>query len=301
MTRIAITGSSGLIGSALAAQLAAGGHEVVPVLRGAQADPKGLWDPATGWIREDALDGCAAVVHLAGASIGEGRWTAARRKELRESRIEATRLLVGHLRALKDPPKTLVSASAVGYYGDRGDEVMVEESAPGSGFLAELVRDWEQEALNASDLGIRTAVLRFGVIISRQGGALGRMLLPFRLGVGGRLGSGRQWMSWISLDDAAGVIEHAIVSNVDGPLNAAAPEPVTNRTFTAELARTLRRPAIFPIPGLALRLAFDGMADEMLLASQRVDSGRLVASGYAFRHATIGSGLAAALEKAPAP
>ncbi len=298
MARIAITGSSGLVGSALAAQLAAGGHEVVPVVRGGQADPRALWDPSRGWIREAALDRCAALIHLAGASIGEGRWTAARRQELRRSRIDATRLLVGHLSTLKDPPKTLVSASAVGYYGDRGEEILTEDSPPGSGFLAELVRDWEQEALNADSVGVRPVVLRFGIVISGQGGALGRMLLPFKLGAGGRLGSGRQWMSWISLHDAVGVIEHVVANDIAGPINATAPEPATNRVFTAELARVLRRPAVLPLPGFALRLAFGAMADEMLLASQRVDSRRLVASGYAFRHAHVGSALDGTLRPA---
>jgi len=299
MSRIAITGSSGLVGSALAARLEAHGHDVLPVLRGSESNPKALWNPATGWVREGALDGCEAVVHLAGASIGEGRWTASRRSELRASRIDATRLLVGHLRNLKIPPKTFISASAVGYYGNRGDELLGEDAGPGSGFLAELVRDWEREALAAGDLGIRTVILRLGVVISGQGGALGRMLVPFRLGAGGRLGSGRQWMSWISLDDAAGVVEHAIGADVDGPLNTAASEPVTNREFTAALGHALRRPAIFPIPRVALRMAFGGMADEMLLASQRVDTSRLVASGYVPRHSNIGSALVAALGRPP--
>ena len=297
MARIAMTGSSGLIGTALARRLEGDGHEVLRMVRGSPGDASAVWDPAAGWVREGALAGCDVVVNLGGASIGEGRWTASRKAELRRSRIEATRLLIDHLRTLKPPPRAFVSASAVGYYGDRGDEVLVEESAAGDGFLAELVSDWEHEASRAAEVGCTTALVRLGVVIAGEGGALSRMLLPFRLGVGGRLGNGRQWMSWITLEDAVGGLAHVIDEGLGGPLNVVAPGAVTNREFTAALGRALRRPAFMPVPAVALRMVFGEMAPEMLLASQRVAAGRLVASGYRFSQPEIEGALAAALGK----
>lgn len=290
MARIAITGSSGLVGSALRHRLESDGHEAVRVLRGDPSNVSAVWNPEAGWIRPGALQGCKAVVHLAGASIGEGRWTARRRAELRTSRIDATRLLVDHLATLARPP-ALVSASAVGYYGNRGDEILTEESAPGTGFLAELTRDWEAEAARAREAGITVTILRLGVVLSREGGALPRILLPFRLGVGGRLGNGRQWMSWLTLDDAVGAIEHAITTRLDGVFNAVSPEPVTNRDFTRALGRALRRPALFPAPAFGLRLLLGGSADELLLWSQRVLSQKLEDTGYRFQHPDLGSAL----------
>ena len=285
--RVAITGSSGLIGTALAAHLEADGNEVVR-LRRAEAKRRGhYWNPAQGWIAPDALEGCDAVVHLAGASIGEGRWTATRKRMLRSSRIEATRLLVAHLGSMARPPSVLVSGSAVGFYGDRGDEVLTEDSARGSGFLAELCEDWEREARGAEAHGIRVATPRFGVVLARHGGALPRMVLPMRLGAGGRLGNGQQWMPWVTLRDAVRALEFLVTHEVRGPFNVVAPEVVMNADFTKALARQLHRPALFPAPAFALRLLLGQAADELLLASQRVTSKRLEAAAFAFEDATL--------------
>jgi hypothetical protein len=284
-----------MIGTALRARLAGQGHEVVRVLRGNPSDPAAIWDPEAGWFREGALEGVDAVVHLAGASIGEGRWTNRRRAELRSSRIEATRLLVAHLSTLDQKPPVLVSASAIGYYGSRGDEQLTEESSAGSGFLADLTRDWEQEVLAARALGIRTTLLRFGVLLARDGGALPRMLLPFKFGAGGRLGNGRQWMSWATLDDALRATEYALTDGPDGPINVVAPGAVTNRDFTKALGHVLRRPTLFPVPRLALRLAVGASVDDLLFASQRVVPQRLAASGFSFEHGEIEPALRAVL------
>jgi uncharacterized protein len=298
MSRIAITGSSGLIGSALRKSLQADGHEVVRVLRGNDSDPAALWDPARNWVRPGALEGCDAVVHLAGDSIGEGRWTEARKRQLTTSRVDATRLLVGHLATLEKRPAVFVSASAVGYYGSRGDEELDETSGPGNDFLAGLVRDWEAEAARAADHGIRTVTLRYGVVLSREGGALAKMLLPFKLGAGGRLGSGKQWMSWVSLADAAGAAAHAIAtSSLDGVVNVTAPDPVTNAAFTKALGAALHRPTLVPIPGFGMKLLFGSEAAEaLLLTGQRVLPKKLLASGYTFRYPDIAGALAAALK-----
>lgn len=263
--------------------------------RGAPADPAASWDAGNGWFRPGALEGCQAVVHLAGASIGEGRWTVGRRAELRSSRIEATRLLVEHLASLEMKPEVLISASAVGFYGDRRDEELDETAEPGTGFLAELTRDWEREVVRASNLGIRTVRLRFGVILAANGGALPRMLLPFKFGAGGRLGNGKQWMPWVTLPDVVGAIEHALATNLEGVFNVVAPEPVTNSGFTKALGHALHRPTILPVPKFALRLLLGESADELLFASQRVSAQKLVGSGYAFQQPKIAAGLAAAL------
>jgi uncharacterized protein (TIGR01777 family) len=284
-----------MIGTALRARLQGQGHKVVRVLRGVPSEPSAIWNPETGWFREGALEGVDAVVHLAGASIGEGRWTNGRRAELRSSRIDATRVLVGHLSTLKRKPDALISASAIGYYGSRGDEPLTEDSSPGAGFLAKLTRNWENEVLSARELGIRTTVLRFGVLLAKDGGALPRMMLPFKFGAGGRLGSGRQWMSWATLDDALRAIEYCLSTGTDGPVNVVAPGAVTNRDFTKTLSRVLRRPALFPVPRLALRLAVGPSADELLFASQRVVPGRLSASGFTFEQGEIEPALRAVL------
>ena len=296
--RVAITGSSGLIGTALRARLEAEGHNVVPFVRGAAEKPGAMWDPGADWIRPGAFDGVDAVVHLAGASIGEGRWTAARRKELLNSRVAPTRLLVSQLAALPRPP-ILVSASAIGYYGNRGDEVLDEEAARGTGFLADVTAAWEAAAIAGREAEVRTSILRFGVVLSRKGGALPRMLLPFRLGAGGNLGSGRQWMSWVTLDDATRAICHVLASGTDGTFNVTAPNPVTNREFTRALARALHRPALIPIPPFALRLLLGESADELLLAGQRVVPSRLAAAGFQFGQGDIAAGIAAALTGTP--
>ncbi len=269
--RVAITGSSGLVGSALRALLGTGGNEVVPV-------PRGDTSAAT-------LAGSDVVVHLAGESIANRRWNAAQKERIRESRTEGTGSLALALASLPRPPRVLVCASAIGYYGDRGEEVVDETSAPGSGFLADVCRQWEGAAGAAVRAGIRVVHLRFGVILSPAGGALAKMLPPFRMGVGGRLGSGRQAMSWISIDDAIGAIHHACVTEgMQGPVNAVAPGALSNAEFTQTLARVLRRPALLPMPALAARLAFGEMAQELLLTGARVKPARLLESGYRFRH-----------------
>lgn len=285
--KVALTGSSGLVGAALTRALAAAGHRVVRFVRPKSPPaPDALrWDPATGQIDPAAAEGLDALVHLAGENIAGGRWTAARKARIRDSRVTATRLLCEALAKLSRPPRVLVCASAIGYYGNRGDQVMREESAPGSDFLAEVCRAWELAAEPVIHKGIRVVHLRFGVILSPAGGALRKMLLPFRLGLGGRLGSGRQYMSWVSIDDAIGAIQHALgADSLRGPVNVVAPRAVTNLEFTKTLGRVLSRPTLFPMPAAAARLAFGEMAEALLLSSTRVEPARLRASGYQFRH-----------------
>jgi len=283
--KILVSGSTGLVGSALVSFLASGGHEVVRLVRG-RLKPGVVevpWDPQAGTIEAAKLEGLDAVVHLAGENIA-GRWTAAKKARIRSSRVEGTRLLAEALAGLKRPPKTLVCASAIGYYGDRGDEVLREDSPSGAGFLAAVCRDWEAAAHAAAEKGIRVVQLRIGVVLSPAGGALARMLTPFKLGLGGRIGPGSQFMSWIAIDDLIGAIHHALTTEpLRGPVNAVAPRAVTNREFTKTLGRVLARPTIFPMPAFAARLAFGEMADELLLASARVEPAKLVSSGYRFR------------------
>jgi uncharacterized protein (TIGR01777 family) len=282
-----MTGSSGLVGAALSARLRGEGHIVAPLVRLPRVAGPGevAWNPDTGEMDLAAAAGADAVVNLAGASIGEGRWSENRKQVLRSSRIDSTRRLVDALARLDPRPKTLVSASAVGYYGDRGEERLTEESAPGDDFLARLVRDWEAEARRAESLGMRVVILRFGVILSAKGGALVQMLGPFRMGVGGRLGSGRQWMSWIALDDIVGILRDALAnSDWTGVYNAVAPEPVTNAQFTRALGRAVHRPTLFLVPRFALRILLGEMADGMVLASQRVEPARLVSAGYSYSY-----------------
>lgn len=293
--RFGITGATGLVGTALREHLALAGHEVVTLRRGDPSDDGPTWKPDEDRIEPNALDGCDVVVHLAGASIGEGRWSKKRKRLLRSSRIEATRLLVEHLAALPQPPKALLCASAVGYYGDRGDDIVDERSEAGAGFLSELVRDWEHEARAAEEHGIRAVQMRFGVVLSKEGGALPRMLTPFRMGVGGRLGNGRQWMSWIAVPDAVRAIEWLATSEISGPVNVTAPEPVKNSELTRALGRALHRPALFPMPGFMLRMVVGEAANELLLASNRVAPRALVAAGFTFEHPAIEVGLATAL------
>ena len=242
------------------------------------------WDPVRGLAEPSRLDGTDAVVHLAGANIAAGRWTPTRKAEIRQSRVEGTRSLCDALARLAHPPRVLVSASAVGYYGDRGAETLTEDSPGGTGFLADVCRAWEAATDPASQAGIRVVNLRFGMILTPAGGALAKMLLPFKLGAGGRIGGGEQFMSWIALDDAIGAIHHALgQESVRGPVNAVAPAPVSNTDFTCTLARVLRRPALFPLPAFAARLLFGEMADALLLGGARVVPARLQAAGYGFR------------------
>ena len=288
--RVLVSGASGLVGSALVPFLTTAGHTVSRLVRdpSQRADDAILWDPARGTIEADRLAGFDAVVHLAGENIAGGRWTAARKAAIRDSRVAGTRLLASTLARRPDPPRVFVSASAIGYYGERGDERLGESAPPGVGFLPETCRDWEREVEPARAAGLRTAQLRIGLVLDPRGGALARMLTPFRLGVAGRLGSGRQWMSWISLDDLLGVIHRALVDErVSGPLNAVAPRPVTNAEFTATLARVLRRPAWLPAPAAALRLALGEMAQDLLLASIRVEPAALARLGHEFRHPAL--------------
>lgn len=286
---ILVTGSSGLVGSALCASLESDGHRVARLVRsGASADQgRFLWDPAGGSMDDAALGGRDAVVHLAGENIA-GRWTAAKKARIRDSRLRGTSTLAEHLARCNDRPATLVCASAIGYYGERGEEPLTEDSPPGSGFLSDVCREWEASAAAAVVCGMRVVHLRFGVILSPAGGALAQMLLPFRLGLGGKVGSGRQTMSWVSLEDAVHIIRHALdTRDLTGPVNAVAPNPVTNLEFTRALGRALSRPTLFPMPAFAARLAFGEMADALLLASTRVLPEKLRTSHYSFRHREI--------------
>lgn len=296
--RIAVTGSHGLIGTALVQALEAGGHQVTPVVRAGDSGGEGVrWDPMGGTIDAAGLDGHDAVVNLAGPGIGDHRWTDDYKRLVRDARVKGTDLLARTLASLDRPPAVLATGSAVGYYGDRGDEDLTETSGPGSGFLAELVRDWEAAAAPAAEAGIRVVHLRTGIVLSAGGGALKKMLLPFRLGVGGRLGSGRQWFSWISIDDQVGAILHALAGgDVRGPVNFTAPAPVTNAVLTKALGRALHRPTVVPVPRFALRALLGvQLADEMVLGGQRVLPAALETSGYQFRHPTLDEALAAVL------
>ena len=280
--KVAITGSTGLVGKALGQYLEARGDEVVRIARGPAGAAGVDWSPAEGWVREGAFDGCEAVVHLSGASVGEGRWTAARKAELRSSRIDTTRVLVEHLAGLDPKPRRLVVASAVGFYGDRGDESLTEESPKGDGFLADMTVDWEAESEKANAAGIPTAMARFGVVFADDAPAFTRLALPFRLGVGGRLGSGRQYMPWITLDDAVAATTHLLDGDLTGPVNVVAPVATTNADLTRALGRVLRRPAFLMVPEFVMRLALGELAGALLFASNRVVPERLVADGFEF-------------------
>lgn len=291
---IAVTGASGLIGSLLIPALTAGRHRVTRVVRHPAGPGEIRWDPGGSGLDPALLRGVDAVVHLAGENIAGGRWTQARKHRILESRRLGTRLLAQAIARASPPdrPRVLVSASAIGIYGDRGDELLTEESPPGRGFLPEVARVWEAETHAAEAAGVRVVRLRIGLLITPAGGLLRRMLPPFRLGIGGRLGSGTAWMSWISADDLVGAFEHALTAeSIQGPVNAVGPAPVRNAEFTRELGRALRRPTLFPVPRTALRLLFGRMADEAILASARVVPGVLLESGYRFRHPTLGAAL----------
>ena len=289
--KILLSGSSGLIGSALAAALAGEGHSVVRLARpsrslrfAATAQEQAVqWNPSTGILAAMELEGMEAVVHLAGENIASGRWTRARKERIRRSRVDGTDLLTRTLAQLARPPRVLVCASAIGYYGSRGEELLTEESAPGAGFLAGLVQEWEDATAPARESGIRIVSLRFGVVLSSNGGALAKMLIPFRAGFGGRVGSGRQYMSWIALDDAVTAVCHVIDNEaLTGAVNAVAPNPVTNGEFARALGQALRRPALLPLPAWAARLVMGEMAEELLLASTRVEPRKLLDSGCSF-------------------
>lgn len=290
--KILVTGSHGLVGSALLPALTAEGHHVVRLVRTAAASVDEIaWNPEVNQMDSAALEDFDAVVHLAGENIA-GRWTAAKKARIRESRVAGTRLLCEALAKLQRPPRVLIAASAIGFYGNRGDETLTEESAAGVGFLPEVVRNWEAAAQPAHARNIRVVQLRFGIILSADGGALSKMLPPFRLGLGGRVGSGRQWWSWISMDDVAGAICFAIASEtLSGPVNVVAPNPATNAEFTRVLGRVLHRPTVFPLPAFVARLALGQMAEELLLASTRVEPARLLAAGFQFKQPTLEAAL----------
>jgi hypothetical protein len=291
--RVAVTGATGLLGSALVPFLTTGGHQVIAVSRRHGLRDAIHWDPAAGVINA-GLEGLDAVVHLAGETVGT-RWSEHRKRRIRDSRVEGTMFLAEALAGLRRPPRVLVSASAMGIYGDRGDEVLAEDAVPEGrppDFFVELGRDWESASDPARAAGIRVVNPRFGLVLTPAGGALGRMLPPFLLGAGGPLGSGKQWVSWISIDDAIGAIHHALFTEeLAGPVNTVAPEPVTSRTFAATLGRVLKRPALLPAPAPALKLLFGEMANTALLSSQRLSATRLLGSGYNFRHPTLETAL----------
>jgi len=302
--KILMTGSTGLVGTAFVSALARDGHTVCRLLRPQSAvlgaSKEGFdvaWNPATGELGGAGV-GADAVVNLAGASIVGGRWTKARKELLCASRIDTTRALVGALAKMHARPRVLVSASAIGIYGDRGDELLTEDSKPGTGFLAALAREWEAEALKAEALGIRVVLGRFGIILAQHSGALAKMLLPFKLGVGGRLGSGKQWMSWITLEDVVTITRFAMENEaVRGAINVVAPQPVQNAEFTKVLGKALRRPTLFPVPALALRLALGETADALLLSSQRVRPRALEKLGYQFLHPELSAALNSVLQR----
>jgi uncharacterized protein len=294
---VLITGSSGLLGSALIPSLTAAGHRVTRLVRSQRSRKEGdvYWNPEVGLLDPVALEAIDAAVHLAGESIA-ARWTAEKKTRILQSRVASTRLLAERLGQIQDRPKVFVCASAIGYYGDRGDQILTEESAPGSGFLYDVCRQWEAATGLAEERGIRTVRLRIGVVLSKTGGALAKMLPPFRMGLGGRLGAGTQYMSWIAIDDLVGSVHHALATDaLRGAVNAVAPNPVTNLEFTKTLGKVLRRPTIFPVPALAVRLLFGEMGQELLLGSTRVEPRRLQESGYGFRHLTLEKALRAVL------
>jgi hypothetical protein len=300
MSRILMSGASGLVGSALVPTLLAGGAQIVRLARAGAPSRAGEqtvpWDPSQP-ISPDAVSGFDAVIHLAGENI-VGRWTPAKKARIRDSRIPATTHLAQALAEAKQKPGVFLSASAIGYYGNRGDEVLTEDKNPGSGFTADLAREWELATTSAVNAGIRTIQMRIGVILAASGGALSKMLTPFKMGVGGKIGSGRQWMGWVDLQDILGAIHHLLkTDSLNGPVNLVAPNPVTNAEFTKILASVLSRPAIFPMPAFAARLAFGQMADELLMASQRVDPSKLIATGYAFRFGDLRTSLKAILSR----
>jgi hypothetical protein len=275
--------------------LKTGGYSVTRLVRDQSSGERQIvWNPLQP-LSPKSVSGFDAVIHLAGETI-VGRWTKTKKVRIRDSRVLGTRHLAEALTKAPQPPRMLISASAIGYYGDRGEEILHEDSPPGAGFLAEVCREWEAASKPASDAGIRTVQMRFGVVLSSTGGALQKMLPPFRMGLGGKIGSGRQWLSWIDVKDLVGAIHHVLKNDVlQGPVNATAPKPVRNAEFSKILAAVLSRPAIFPMPAFAARIALGEMADELLLASQHVEAAKLIATGYSFQHADLKPALEALL------
>ena len=295
--RVLITGATGLVGSALKAHHESKGDDVSSLVRRTPSGANEIqWSPESASLDATKLEGFDVVYHLAGENIAGGRWTEARKARIRDSRIAGTTLISDTLAKLKSPPSVLVSASAIGYYGDRGDTVLTENSAPGEGYLPEVSVGWEEATKPATEAGIRVVTPRIGIVLTKAGGALAKMLPPFKMGVGGNVGPGTQYMSWITLKDLIGVLHHcATNTDVSGPINAVAPNAVTNAQFTKALGRSIVRPTIFPMPALAARLAFGEMADALLLASTRVQPQGLRKSGYSFQHTNIDQALQSVL------
>jgi uncharacterized protein (TIGR01777 family) len=284
--KILVSGASGLIGSAFSSAASRAGHTVVALVRKKGAGV--FWDPRAGTIDERELEGVEAVVHLAGENIAAGRWNTTRKARILDSRVKGTALLSKAISKMKAPPTVMVSGSAIGIYGDCGDRILKEDSPSGSGFLADVCREWEQATNVASKAGIRVVHLRTGIVLAKGGGALAKMLLPFKLGVGGKIGSGRQYMSWIDLEDEVRVILHCIETpSIQGPVNSVGPSPATNAEFTRTLGRVLSRPTLLPLPAFAARLVLGEMADALLLSSQRVEPAKLLSSGHVFRHTNL--------------
>ncbi len=290
--KVLISGSYGLVGSASGRNLTSENHSITRLVRSTSQEGI-LWNPLQSFSDTAPLEGFDAVVHLAGESISEGRWNQARKNEIRVSRVEGTKNLCEALAKLSEPPRVLITASASGYYGDRGSEILTEESPAGDkGFLTEVCQEWEQATVAAAQKGIRVVNLRFGIILSKDGGALKKMLPPFRFGVGGKIGSGEQYWSWIDIDDIAGIISFCLNhESLQGPVNAVSPNPVSNAEFTKTLAHVLCRPAIFPMPAFAARVALGEMADDLLLAGARMHPAKLIAAGYTFRYPDLESSL----------
>ena len=285
--KIAVTGSTGLVGSALVPLLTRAGHDVISLARPSQ------WDPEKGTVDQRAIDGIDALIHLAGENIAAGRWTAAQKARIRDSRVKGTKLIAEAIAKMQKLPQVMISASAIGYYGDRGSEILREDSSPGKGFLPDVCRQWEAATDPATRKGIRVVHLRTGVVLSKNGGALQKMLFPFKAGIGGKVGSGRQYWSWISNDDVCASIIHCMQANgLHGPVNVVSPAPVTNLEFTKALGRVLHRPTIFPLPAFAARLVLGEMADALLLASTRVEPTKLLGSRFVFQHKDLEATLA---------
>ena len=296
--KIVISGASGLIGTQLVAKLSSSGHEVVRLVRRSPKSGEIQWNPKSGTLDAAALEGTDAVIHLSGAGIGDKRWTSGYRKEILDSRTATTALLATTMASLSRKPSVFLSGSAIGIYGARNDEQLTEVSTHGTGFLAEVCEQWEAAAKPAVDAGIRTVYLRTGIVLTPKGGALKKLLPLFKLGVGGKFGNGKQWQSWISIDDEIGAIEHLLTANVSGAVNLTAPNPVTNAEFTKVLASVLKRPAIVPVPTFAPKILLGGeLADALLFTGQRVIPAALNASGYTFKHTTLESALRSLLSK----
>ena len=296
--KIVISGASGLIGTQLVTTLKSSGHEVVQLVRRSAAAGQIMWDPKSGKLDPASLEGCDAVIHLSGAGIGDKRWSDAYRREILDSRTATTLLLANTIASLQRKPSVFLSGSAIGIYGARGDEQLTETSAHGTGFLADVCEQWEAAAKPAIDAGVRTVFLRTGIVLSPKGGALKKLLPLFRLGVGGKFGNGKQWQSWISMDDEVASIIHLLTTNVSGAVNLTAPQPVTNAEFTKVLARVVKRPAIVPVPTFAPKILLGGeLADALLFTGQRVMPQALTASGYVFKHSTLESALRSLLTK----